>query len=294
MTYRVVGGFDGSPGAAAALAWAAEEARLHDGELVALAVLNDHQPPAPVPTPLSVDDPDGLVGRLHRAVAEISSDAAFRYDHGGAATQLSAAGNDADLLVVGSRGRNPLAGLLLGSVSRGCLHHASCPVAVVRTWPPPTPPRGRVIVGIDGSDQARQALHVAAEEARLQGAAVHAIHAVHWDHLGAELVAPATRQLVGWWKDLVAAELARTKVVACPVILNGHAPDVLVRHSNRADLLVLGARGRNPLASLLLGSTSEHCARHTQSPPSSWSRSSPWSTVERLDVVTGVPAVAGG
>lgn len=55
-------------------------------------------------------------------------------------------------------------------------------------------------------------------------------------------------------------------MTAHPEVIHGYPADILTRRSTHADLLILGARGHNPLANLLLGSTADHCARHAHCP----------------------------
>lgn len=74
-----------------------------------------------------------------------------------------------DLLVMGGRGRGPVARLLLGSVAEGVVYNATAPVLVVRggegAWPPE-----RVIVGDDSSESARKAADLAVSIGGLFGA----------------------------------------------------------------------------------------------------------------------------
>ncbi len=252
MGGRIVVGIDRSTASSAALAWAASEARLCGAELVVCSVAE--QDPRPDPTARS-------------AVEELTHGwpVTVLEQHGEADVELLAAAEHADLLVVGSRGRGAVAGAVLGSVSHACLTRARCPVAVVR-GPLGETRHGRVVVGVDGSEDARAALLLAAREARLRGAALEVLHAVHWDNIGTELITPTPEQLLAWGHKLVAAEIEATAVGGEQIVVHGRPGSQLVRRSEQADLLVLGTHGHNAAASLVLGSVSEHCARYARCP----------------------------
>lgn len=260
MTRRVVVGFDGSPAAAVALVWATREATLRAAELVVITVLERRDPHH------DVDPAKTLAAQLLKESLTGGYPVSVREFRGDAATELVGACTDTDLLVVGSRGRGPLAGLMPGSVSRACLSHAPCPVVVVPARPTRAAPRHRVMVGVDGSGHSRAALSAAAEEARLRGASLDIVHVVHWDNIGTELLTPEVDQLVEWGVKLVDDEVAATGVAGRHLIVHDNPSDVLVRDSADADLLVLGAHEHHGVEGLLLGSTSEHCVRHAHCP----------------------------
>jgi nucleotide-binding universal stress UspA family protein len=137
----VVVGVDGSPGSDAAIGFASEAAQRYGRELV--AVLAWTEPTASFPgdvLPL-VWDVDEIEADEAKALSEALAGWRTRYPdlpvrervmRGSAAQALVTAAAGADLLVVGARGRGGFGGLLLGSVSQRVLHHAPCPVAVVR------------------------------------------------------------------------------------------------------------------------------------------------------------------
>lgn len=145
---RVVVGVDDSPGALHALRWALEDAARRGA---VLEVVHAWNPPAfgPVdlgPIPVPEDDEREAAGRavLERVVERALEEPGPRppelrrvlVDDDSAPALLDRS-EGADLLVLGRRGRGGFAGLLLGSVSHQCIHHAACPVVVV---PPPRRP----------------------------------------------------------------------------------------------------------------------------------------------------------
>ncbi|MET0765943.1 MAG: universal stress protein [Blastococcus sp.] len=132
-TGRIVVGVDGSPESERALRWAAGQARLTGGELH--AVLVGHRPATgdvePLKRPDWPDESQILAATVIAALrGEDSSGIVQEVLDGHPAAALLRAAEDADLLVVGWRGRGGFSGMLLGSVSRQVAAHAPCPVVV--------------------------------------------------------------------------------------------------------------------------------------------------------------------
>ena len=137
----IVVGVDGSEGARAALAFALAEARLRETGVRAVAAW---QVPATVsasgipaldpalPDQLQLEAREALERALEAAgdlAAGVAIEPVIRL--GAPAQVLLEEAQDADLLVVGSRGLGGFRGLLLGSVGQQCAHHAPCPLVIV-------------------------------------------------------------------------------------------------------------------------------------------------------------------
>lgn len=139
---------------------------------------------------------------------------------------------------------------------------------------PVAAPRGRVVVGADGSPHAASALRWALRQAALTGAAVEAVAC--WQR-------PVVSAGFGVYVDIdvetplrealdraVAEALADTpQAAAVPLlsrVVEGHPAWVLVESAAGADLLVVGSRGHGAMSGLLLGSVGLHCATHARCP----------------------------
>jgi nucleotide-binding universal stress UspA family protein len=279
---EIVVGVDGSPGAAEALRWAVREGRVRSWPVTAVMAwgyLDQHHVDPTAPFDPAYDQahadaaleayvtaalgPDDAAGVGRRPVAGLSSAA------------LIEAAADASLLVVGARGLGGFRELLLGSVSQQCVHHAPCPVAVVRpTVRRVEPAVERIVVGVDGSGAAQRALAWAVDEGRARGATVEAVHAWHMPYVGLSPYAPvaadpaifeeAGREVLQRAVDRVDARGLPAPVER--ILAAGGAASVLLEAAKGADLVVVGTRGRGGFAGLVLGSVSHQVTHHAECP----------------------------
>ncbi|TWD72034.1 nucleotide-binding universal stress UspA family protein [Kribbella amoyensis] len=261
MSDCVVVGYDGSPGTAPAVRWAACEAQRRG-----LGLRIVHAPPWPAGHAVLRE-----LGEIREHAEEVLLAASERilFDHTGLPIELAAVIGDpvpvllreattAAGLVVGSGRADPGEDLAAGSGKFHLAAHVPCPLVVV---PPDWGPRGvpRIVLGIDGT----------ASVAPTRYALDHAVAA------GARLVAVLT------WQDQRAdppdelpeiAELLAKQAAEHPGldlsdrIVHGPAANVLLDAARSAQLLVVGARGNGSFPGSFLGSVTHAVLQHATCP----------------------------
>jgi nucleotide-binding universal stress UspA family protein len=297
--HRIVVGVDGSDASFDALGWAAREAGRRG---VALHIVVCFQ--VPVVTGAGylpyVVEPDIAIVRdandkiladalavARRAAPGVHVDGEVA--PGYPATLLTErAGTDA-LLVVGTSGHGG-ASLFLGSTATAVIHKAHRPVVVVPGRDIITPPTDetlaptatqnaagathleQIVVGVDESPAADDALDWAAAEAEMRGASLVVLHAWTYPYEGwrTGVAEPRDEMKLDAARVLDAAvhrvQAAHPLVVVHARLVEDGPTDALVDASAAADLVVVGTRGRGGFRASLLGSVSRSVIFHASCP----------------------------
>jgi nucleotide-binding universal stress UspA family protein len=271
-TPRLVVGYDGSAEADLALDWAAETADRRRLALDAVVVAATGEPFAVEVYDIAHRAALELAERVRQRLAGFGDRARVAIRHGLPVPELLSASEGAEMLVVGSQGHGLAAGTLTASVSQHLARHAGCPVVVVRR--PRTPDAHRIVVGVDGSAESRRALHFAgdlAQGGKDEVVAVHGFRAVTAAKGSFEVFTPeaavrieeAEKRLDGWVADAIRHHPdvpISTEAIGVP------PARALVDCSALASLLVVGSRGREAFAELLLGSVSQRVLHDAHCP----------------------------
>jgi nucleotide-binding universal stress UspA family protein len=261
MKRTIVVGYDQSPSGDRALAQAGREAAWRDASVTvitgyhAIAVASPlGYMPADVQTSAK-DTADKIAGDgvqwLRNRYPGMGVDA--KTITGPTADALAEAARDADLLVLGNRGRGGFAGLLLGSVSMRTLTLASCPTMIVRGTP--RKPSDSIVLALDIEDPADELIEFAFAEASLRGARLRAVSA--WDLNWTGAADPGTSDDLDTAKRHAVADIrttlerllnpwqAKFPDVRLEIdVADGPPGAVLTGLSKKTDLIVAGAHRR--------------------------------------------------
>ncbi|MGI5271505.1 universal stress protein [Nonomuraea sp. CA-218870] len=262
MSTHVVVGVDGSEQSALALDWAAADAARRRKALRVVYVREPWIPeyPASRGHDSLTERAEELLRRSARRAREHAPglEVTTAVVTGAVVERLRAESENADTVVVGSRGLGGFAGLALGSTGLGLAGHAHGPIVVVRG--PARVRHDEIAVGYDGSEDAECAVEYALEQAQARQARLRVIYgrrlpvgAPHPAGFGplppAGIEDDIPRRLRPWLEKYPG-------VAAVLVAVTGHPVPALAAASRAADLVVVGSRGLGGFATALLGSVS--------------------------------------
>ncbi|MDX3641522.1 universal stress protein [Streptomyces sp. MB09-02B] len=283
MTTRpITAAVDGTPESLAALAWAGREAVRRD---LALRVVHAWRWE---PQEAVTVDRDGQERWAGEALAEAARGVAERHPElevttdlveGPPVDTLVGAAEDAETLVLGSRGHGAVVGFLLGSVGQQVIVESPRPVVLVRAGDGPSAEAaGReVVVGQQGTpEDSADALRFAFETAAARGASLRAVRA--WTLPPLYAYSPGSLKLLDgagglepYEKKALAAALEPWRerfpgVRVTQHVEMGSAGQVLLSVAQRAQLVVVGRRARRTAVGARIGSVAHGVLHHAHCP----------------------------
>lgn len=284
-THGVLVGVDGSSGAVAAVGWAVAEAILRRTQLTVVHVVKPLAastltwPGGRIPEEvLQIQDNDAttVIADAMNVVEDsigsgdrpqIRSELLF----GAVVPSLVELSKDADMLVVGPRGRSGQHRRPLGETSGGLIRHARCPVAIVHGQSPSRESAGLpVLLGTDGSPASELATEIAFSEASWRGVDLVALHvladtdmsslySMEWSALQSSVRKPIAERLAMWEE--------RYPDVSANLEVQFERPArQLIDESEHSQLVVVGSHGRGGFAGMLLGSVGAAVAQEAAVP----------------------------
>lgn len=183
---------------------------------------------------------------------------------GPAARVLCERSRTAEMVVVGCRGHGELPDLRLGSVAWQVAGHAHGRVVVVRgRWQPVNQAPGPVVAGVDGSPASLAAIRFAFEEAALRDVPLVALCAL----ADAPGVLGGAHEMEGTFDQLITAEeKEHPEVTVLRQVAVGMPRPALLTAAARAQMLVVGCRGRGGLKGMSVGSVAQAVLHHSPCP----------------------------
>ncbi len=253
---------------------------------VELQVVHAFEAPLPLFSSYGLSIPPGFISEARDVVArrlEKSSQRAaaagvkvkFHLGTGPAADAIVDLARElgTDLIVMGTRGHTGLAHLVLGSVAEHTVRDAPCSVLTVKGGGIVAMKTiEKIVVAVDFSEHADQALDAAVEFAKQFGGSLHLVHALDFRiplMTPSEVVIPTAfieeaRNAAASKLDVLVQKVATEGVTATSHLSEVPAASAIVELAEKleADLIVMGTRGHTGLKHVLLGSVAERTLRH--------------------------------